>query len=47
MKRVRKVKNPNLKILAIDPATNCGWALNRDLYGVWKLQTKRDESVGM
>jgi Holliday junction resolvasome RuvABC endonuclease subunit len=37
----------DLKILALDPATHCGWAINRDLYGVWNLAAKRDESVGM
>ena len=36
-----------LKILAIDPATNCGWAISHQLYGVWKLSPKRDESMGM
>jgi Holliday junction resolvasome RuvABC endonuclease subunit len=37
----------DLKILALDPATHCGWAINHDLYGVWNLAAKRDESVGM
>lgn len=36
-----------IKILSIDPATHCGWAINRSLYGVWDLTHKRDESVGM
>lgn len=36
-----------LKILALDPATHCGWAISRDVYGVWNLSAKRDESVGM
>lgn len=35
------------KILALDPGTAFGWALSRELYGVWDLKTKRDESTGM
>ena len=38
---------PNVRILALDPATHCGWAINRDLYGVWNLTAKRDESASM
>lgn len=34
-------------ILAIDQASHCGWALSRDLYGVWDLTTKKDEDMGM
>lgn len=37
----------NLVILAIDPATHCGWAINKDVYGVWNLGTRKDESWGM
>ena len=37
----------DLKILALDPATHCGWAINHDIYGVWNLTSKRDESIGM
>jgi Holliday junction resolvasome RuvABC endonuclease subunit len=37
----------DLRILALDPATHCGYAINRSLYGVWNLTAKRDESVGM
>ena len=37
----------NLKILALDPATHCGYALSHSLYGVWDLTPKRDESIGM
>lgn len=37
----------NTKILSIDTATNCGWAISREVYGVWKLTPKRDESAGM
>lgn len=35
------------KILSIDPATTCGWALSPDLYGTWNLKTRKDESWGM
>jgi Holliday junction resolvasome RuvABC endonuclease subunit len=40
-------KNQKLKILALDPATHCGYAISRELYGVWDLTPKRDESAGM
>lgn len=36
-----------MKILAIDQASNCGWAISRELYGTWDLKTKKDESQGM
>ena len=36
-----------LKILALDPATKCGWAISKDIYGVWDLKTRKDESWGM
>ena len=42
-----KNKMHNLRILALDPATHCGYAISRALYGVWNLTAKRDESVGM
>jgi len=39
------------KILALDVATHCGWAINVDtnnnIYGVWDLTPRRDESGGM
>ncbi len=48
MKRVRSVKPVvNAKILALDVATHCGWAVDRSIYGVWDLTPKRDESAGM
>jgi Holliday junction resolvasome RuvABC endonuclease subunit len=47
MKRVRNTSPGNYKILALDPATHCGYAINHDLYGVWDLTPKRDESIGM
>jgi Holliday junction resolvasome RuvABC endonuclease subunit len=36
-----------MKILALDPATKCGWAHSSGLSGVWDLSIKRDESAGM
>ena len=36
-----------MKILAIDPATACGWAISNTIYGTWDLRVKRDESAGM
>lgn len=35
-----------LKILALDPATKCGWATS-GASGVWDLRVKKDESSGM
>jgi crossover junction endodeoxyribonuclease RuvC len=35
-----------MNILALDPATHCGWA-TRTAYGVWNLSVKKDESDGM
>lgn len=35
------------KILAIDPATKCGWAHSCGHSGTWDLSPKRDESAGM
>ena len=40
-------KSKKLKILSLDPATHCGYALSHALYGVWDLTPKRDESAGM
>lgn len=34
-------------IMAIDPATRCGWALSTGEFGVWDLSVRRDESEGM
>jgi Holliday junction resolvasome RuvABC endonuclease subunit len=36
-----------MKILAIDPATSCGWALSESMSGVWDLRVRPDESTGM
>jgi Holliday junction resolvasome RuvABC endonuclease subunit len=37
----------NIRILALDPATHCGWATSVAVFGVWDLTPKRDESAGM
>lgn len=46
MKRIPKqdVKQGNL--LALDPATKFGWAVDRDVYGVWDLTARKDQSAG-
>lgn len=36
-----------MKILAIDPATKCGWAHSCGVSGTWDLSTRTDESKGM
>ncbi len=36
-----------MKILALDPATKCGWSHTDVVGGVWDLSVKRDESSGM
>ncbi len=36
-----------MKILAIDPATKCGWAHSDGASGVWNCAPLRDESAGM
>lgn len=36
-----------LRILAIDPATHCGWAHSSGPSGTWDLSIRRDESSGM
>lgn len=36
-----------MNILAIDPATNCGWAHSSGIFGTWDLGVRRDESGGM
>ena len=36
-----------MNILAIDPATKCGWATEKTIYGTWDLKTRKDESWGM
>lgn len=36
-----------MKILAIDPATKCGWAHTVGQSGTWDLSIRRDESAGM
>ena len=47
--KLRKRKNKRLseyRILALDVATNCGWA-TENASGCWNLGIKRDESSGM
>lgn len=36
-----------MNVLAIDPATKCGWAHSNGISGVWDLSIRRDESAGM
>lgn len=36
-----------MNILALDPATLCGWAHSSGRSGTWDLSAKKDESVGM
>jgi Holliday junction resolvasome RuvABC endonuclease subunit len=36
-----------MKILALDPATSCGWAHSDGFSGTWDLSVRRDESGGM
>ena len=36
-----------MQILAIDPATKCGWAHSCGVSGTWDLSIRRDESSGM
>ena len=36
-----------MKILAIDPATECGWAHSNGSGGTWNLSVRKDESSGM
>jgi len=37
----------SLKILALDPATKCGFAHSCGVAGTWDLSVRRDESAGM
>src|ERR1035441_3803748 len=36
-----------MKILALDPATHCGWAHSDGPSGTWNLSIRKDESAGM
>ena len=36
-----------MNILALDPATKCGWAHSCGASGTWDLSVRRDESAGM
>lgn len=41
-----EVKPIVVNVLAIDQASNCGWA-TKNAYGVWDFNTRKDESAGM
>lgn len=43
---MKRTKKSNSRILALDPATKFGWAISTDIYGVWDLTTRRDQSQG-
>lgn len=36
-----------MNILALDPATRCGFAVNTGISGEWDLSIRKDESAGM
>jgi Holliday junction resolvasome RuvABC endonuclease subunit len=36
-----------MNILAVDPASESGWAFSNTEYGTWDLRTRKDESQGM
>lgn len=36
-----------MQVLAIDPATKCGWAHSSGIGGTWDISVRRDESAGM
>lgn len=36
-----------MNILALDQASNCGWALGSEIYGTWDFNIRKDESSGM
>lgn len=40
------IDQKEVKVLAIDQASNCGWA-TKNAYGVWDFNTRKDESSGM
>lgn len=46
-KKKKKQKKEEYRILALDVATKTGFAVENDVYGVWDLTTRRDESKGM
>lgn len=41
------LENKSIRILAIDTATHCGFAVSDEIYGVWDLTPRRDEGGGM
>ena len=46
MKRTKKPNSLSRHLLALDPATKFGWAVDRDVYGVWDLTVRKDQSIG-
>jgi Holliday junction resolvasome RuvABC endonuclease subunit len=36
-----------VQVLALDLATKTGWAITKDIYGLWDFSLKKDESSGM
>lgn len=47
MAKKAAARRSKLAILALDPATQCGWAHSNGKGGVWDLSVQRDESVGL
>lgn len=48
MSKMKRTKHSiKIKILAIDPASKLGWAIDNYTYGEWDLTTRKDESMGM
>ncbi|MFW6272175.1 MAG: hypothetical protein ACOC2U_00130 [bacterium] len=47
MVKRRKKSKEEMLILATDPASEFGWAISENEYGVWDLRTRKDESMGM
>jgi Holliday junction resolvasome RuvABC endonuclease subunit len=45
--KTKRIISKESRILALDTATHTGYAISRELYGVWDLSAKRDESAGM
>lgn len=43
---VPQIAQQKINVLAIDQASNCGWA-TKHAHGVWDFNTRKDESSGM
>lgn len=41
------VGKKQISILALDQASECGWAITSTIYGTWDMTTRKDESSGM